>query len=157
MYLKKRYTVRIIILAGLLLAGATAFSQTPVPPSFSPRLPGGNIKIKGDIVLVGNNILNRADAANPSQANIPFNGGENNNSLNMEYIDIDDDPTTFSSSSANLQLTGSCFKVKYAGLYWASTYPYERSNSPSLQWQATIPRFEDWNQIKFKLPGGGIY
>ncbi|MCC5654590.1 T9SS type B sorting domain-containing protein [Nostoc sp. XA013] len=111
------------------------------------------MKVKGDIIFVGNNILNRAAANNVSEANIPYNGTSDNNSFNMEYIDIDGDPSTFSSSSADLALGNSCSKVVYAGLYWASTYPYERSTNQNSEWQGT-PRFNDWNQVKFKLPGG---
>ncbi len=129
-----------------------AFSQEAVP--FTPRLTGGNIEIRGDIIFVGNNILNRASQSNPSQANTPYNGTDNNNSLWMEYIDIDGDPSTFSSSSAELTLNDpSCSQVRYAGLYWAATYPNERSTNGSQQFSGT-PRIEDWNNIKFRIPGG---
>ncbi|WP_445383587.1 T9SS type B sorting domain-containing protein [Robiginitalea sp. IMCC43444] len=128
------------------------FSQEAVP--FSPRLSGGNIEIRGDVIFVGNNILNRASESNPSQANSAYNGTQNNNSLWMEYIDIDGDPSTFSSSSADLNVPDpSCSIVRYAGLYWASTYPNERSTNGSAPFDGT-PRIEDWNQIKFRLPGG---
>lgn len=128
-----------------------ANAQEAVP--FTPRLNGGNIEIRGDIIFVGNNILNRATETNPGQANTPYNGTANNNSLWMEYIDIDSDPTTFSSSSAELNITDpSCSQVRYAGLYWAATYPNERSDS-SQPFNGT-PRIEDWFNIKFQIPGG---
>ncbi|MGB5319761.1 T9SS type B sorting domain-containing protein [Eudoraea sp.] len=130
----------------------SAFSQEAVP--FTPRLNGGNIEIRGDIIFVGNNILNRASEANPGQANTPYNGTQNNNSLWMEYIDIDGDPSTFSSSSAELNLNDpACSQVRYAGLYWAATYPNERSTNGSQPFSGT-PRIEDWNNIKFRIPGG---
>ncbi|MGB5170650.1 MAG: hypothetical protein WBN69_04390, partial [Eudoraea sp.] len=130
----------------------SAFSQEAVP--FTPRLTGGNIEIRGDIIFVGNNILNRASEANPGQANTPYNGTQNNNSLWMEYIDIDGDPSTFSSSSAELNLNDpACSQVRYAGLYWAATYPNERSTNGSQPFSGT-PRIEDWNNIKFRIPGG---
>ncbi|MNJ86960.1 bacterial transduction protein [compost metagenome] len=141
----------IVLLGCLILACFSAQAQVPVP--FSPRLQNGSLKVKGDILFVGNNILNRAAANNVAEANTPYNGTSDNNSFNMEYIDIDGDPSTFSSSSADLSLGSSCSKVIYAGLYWASTYPYERSTNQNSQWQGT-PRFNDWNQVKFKLPGG---
>jgi len=147
-----RNNLKIIALLGYFLLSCFA-AQAQVPVPFTPRLPNGSLRIKGDIVYVGNNILNGADVNNPSQANTPYNGTADNNALNMEYIDIDGDPSTFSSSSASLALTSSCSKVAYAGLYWASTYPYERSTNSNSQWQGT-PRFNDWNQVKFKLPGG---
>ena len=127
-------------------------AQEAVP--FTPRLAGGNIEIRGDVIFVGNNILNRASESNPGQANTPYNGTQNNNSLWMEYIDIDGDPSTFSSSSAELDVPDpSCSIVRYAGLYWASTYPNERSTNGSASFDGT-PRFEDWNEIKFRVPGG---
>jgi hypothetical protein len=44
----------------------------------------------------------------------------------MEYIDIDDDKQTFSSSSAALfQKDEASIKIVYAGLYWSATYKYE--------------------------------
>ncbi|MGB5508263.1 hypothetical protein, partial [Robiginitalea sp.] len=127
-------------------------AQEAVP--FTPRLNGGNIEVRGDIIFVGNNILNRASASNPAQANDPYNGTQNNNSLWMEYIDIDGDPSTFSSSSAELSVPDAdCSLIRYAGLYWASTYPNERSTNGGAPFDGT-PRFEDWNEIKFRLPGG---
>ncbi len=137
-----------LLIAGIFFTNA----QEYVP--FTPRLAGGNIEIRGDIIFVGNNILNRATQANPAQANDPYNGTANNNSLWMEYIDIDNDPSTFSSSSAELNLTDpDCSQVRYAGLYWAGTYPNERSTDGGAQFNGT-PRLETWNEIKFRVPGG---
>src|SRR4051812_41683396 len=104
MHYLKSYKLRIVFLLGFLLSCLTAFSQIPVPPAFAPRLPGGNIKVRGDVVFVGNNTLNQAPLATPSAANTPYNGTDDNNNLNMEYIDIDSDGSTFSSSSADLAL-----------------------------------------------------
>ena len=103
------HTLRIKLLIGFLLSCFAMQAQTPTPVEFSPRLPGGHMKIKGDVVFIGNNILNRG--ANTTEANVPYNGGNDNNSHNMEYIDIDGDPSTFSSSSADLALAGSCYRV----------------------------------------------
>ena len=63
-----------------------------------PSTPRFNQDLKGDIVLIGNNILG------------PDNNAFNDNSIynhnvDMQYIDIDGDPTTFSSSSADLEYT----------------------------------------------------
>jgi gliding motility-associated-like protein/uncharacterized repeat protein (TIGR01451 family) len=144
---------KLILLFTLGFWGAfQGFAQEAVP--FTPRLAGGNIEVRGDILFVGNNILNRASQTNPAQANTPYNGTANNNSLWMEYIDIDGDPTTFSSSSAELSVPDvDCSLVRYAGLYWASTYPNDRSTNASAQFDGT-PRIEDWNQVRFRMPGG---
>ncbi|MGB3143066.1 MAG: DUF11 domain-containing protein, partial [Maribacter sp.] len=137
-----------LVFVGLIYTNA----QEYVP--FTPRLDGGNIEVRGDIIFVGNNILNRASESNPAQANTPYNGSDNNNSLWMEYIDIDSDPSTFSSSSAELNLADpDCSQVRYAGLYWAGTYPNERSTNGGADFSGT-PRIETWNEIKFRVPGG---
>ncbi|WP_149273694.1 T9SS type B sorting domain-containing protein [Pareuzebyella sediminis] len=141
-----------LLLFGFLCAFYNSYSQEVAP--FTPRLNGGNIEIRGDIEFVGNNILNRASESNPAQANDPYNGTANNNSLWMEYIDIDGDPSTFSSSSAELNISDpSCSQVRYAGLYWAATYPNERSTNGGAPFSGT-PRIEDWFNIKFRVPGG---
>ncbi|MDO5980748.1 T9SS type B sorting domain-containing protein [Flavivirga spongiicola] len=109
---KKELIVLLIFLFSLQL-----FAQNQVP--FTPRF---NQDLKGDIVLIGNNILG------------PNNNDFNNNStynhtVNMRYIDIDSDATTFSSSSADLAIpinpnippaANSCYEVVHAGLYWSA-------------------------------------
>lgn len=108
-------------------------------------------------MFVGNNITNRAPANSPSDANTPYNGTANNNNLNFEYIDVDGDPSTFSSSTANLNISTSCKRIVYAGLYWTATYPFERSGpngDGSSSNYTGSPRNNTWNQVKFKVPGG---
>ncbi len=144
---------KLVLLLFFLIAG-TFYSNAQEYVPFTPRLAGGSMEVRGDIIFVGNNILNRASETNPAQANTPYNGTANNNSLWMEYIDIDNDPSTFSSSSAELNLVdSSCSQIRYAGLYWAGTYPNERSTDGGAQFNGT-PRIEEWNEIKFKIPGG---
>ncbi len=149
-----RPTKKQCLLFFALFIGSFFASNAQEVAPFSPRLNGGNIEIRGDIIFVGNNILNRASEADPAQANTPYNGSDNNNSLWMEYIDIDGDPSTFSSSSAELNIADpACSQVRYAGLYWAATYPNERSTNGGASFSGT-PRIEDWFNIKFKSPGG---
>ncbi|MFI1773571.1 T9SS type B sorting domain-containing protein [Thalassobellus citreus] len=125
------------------------FAQLPVP--FSPRLPGGSIKVKGDIILIGNGIVTAKDLP------LPYNGTEINNNNEGVYVNVASggDPSIFSSSSADLAINNNCKNILYAGLYWASVYPLEVANNRSVQFEGT-PRLEDWNQIKFKLPTGGF-
>ncbi|WP_171017247.1 T9SS type B sorting domain-containing protein [Maribacter sp. ACAM166] len=146
--------VKLVFLVGIICFFGISQSNAQEYVPFTPRLTGGNMEVRGDIIFVGNNILNRASESNPSQANDPYNGTQNNNSLWMEYIDIDTDPTTFSSSSAELNVADpDCSLVRYAGLYWAGTYPNERSTDGGAQFNGT-PRIEEWNEIKFRVPGG---
>ncbi|MFD1613737.1 T9SS type B sorting domain-containing protein [Gelatiniphilus marinus] len=107
--MKKTTYVNTLVVVLFLAIGLQAFSQNFVP--FTPRF---NQDLKGDIVLIGNNILG------------PDNNAFNNNSVynhnvNMQYIDIDGDATTFSSSSADLVIPDpDCYKIIHAGLYWGA-------------------------------------
>jgi len=84
--------------------------------------------IKGDMTIIANSILNRIDKKN--SPNDPYNDQSidaiTNDEIDMEYIDIDTDKQTFSSSSAALfQKNEASKKIIYAGLYWSATYKYE--------------------------------
>ncbi len=100
---------RIPIILITLFLGIQSFAQNYVP--FTPRF---DEDLKGDIVLIGNNIL--------GPDNNPFNDNTvYNHNVDMQYIDIDGDPTTFSSTSADLDVPNpNCYVIKYAGLYWGS-------------------------------------
>ncbi|MGB5262310.1 MAG: T9SS type B sorting domain-containing protein [Lutimonas sp.] len=115
-----------LILACILFY-SNGFSQTIVP--FVKRYE--NVGINGDLTMIGNAILNNSP-------DIPYNGGGINNDFDMVYVDIDNDATTFSSSSADFSLA-SCDRIVYAGLYWGSVLAPSNSNA---------------NQVKFKTPGG---
>lgn len=84
--------------------------------------------LKGDMTIIANSILNRIDRKN--SPNDPYNDQSidaiTNDEIDMEYIDIDTDKQTFSSSSAALfQKNEASKKIIYAGLYWSATYKYE--------------------------------
>ena len=144
-----KYTFFILFFIGFILVGK---AQIWVP--FSPRLPNGNIKVKGDLILLSNNILNR-DGGNaitkPEDAyNKTGKSSSNNNILNMRYIDVDNDNSTFSSSSAIFTFPEiNCNKIRYAALYWAATYPSALANQA-----IGTDRQTDFNQVKLKVPGG---
>lgn len=124
---KPTYTKASLVVV-LLLFGLHAFAQNYVP--FTPRF---NQDVKGDIVLIGNNILG------------PDNNAFNDNSVynhnvDMRYIDIDTDTSTFSSSSADLTIANpNCYQIIHAGLYWGAV-----TNGP-----------ESITDVKFKGPTGG--
>ena len=125
-----------LVLTFLLAIAFVNLSQAQLSVPFEPRLPGGNIKVKGDLVYVANNIVSAG--TNP---NLPYNGGSNNDNIAMKYIDIDGDPSTFSSSSAELTAP-SCSAIVYAGLYWGGIY------------KTTTNRGEAYKAVKLKVPGG---
>ena len=126
--MKKTTYVNYSIVIILLLLGTQLFAQNFVP--FAPRF---NQDLKGDIVLIGNNILGPDNNA--------FNNGSvYNHNVNMRYIDIDGDPTTFSSSSADLVIQNpNCYRIIHAGLYWSAV---NQGNEP-------------FTNVKFRGPTGG--
>lgn len=116
--MKKPTTLKLVLAVLFFIQSFVMFSQK----NFTPRF---DTSLKGDMLLIGNNILNR-DVRDNERPNNAFNAtNQNNNDLNMQYIDVDNDNTTFSSSSANLavpQSSRECYKIVYAGLYWAGIY-----------------------------------
>jgi len=75
------------------------------------------VNVKGDMTIIANSVLNRNDKTFETLSN---------DEMDMEYIDIDTDKETFSSSSAALFLKNEeSKKIIYAGLYWSATYKYE--------------------------------
>ncbi|OXA79362.1 hypothetical protein B0A65_10430 [Flavobacterium frigidimaris] len=118
--------------------------------NFTPRF---ETSIRGDMMLVGNNIVNRVNATTKETPNDAFTGTTDNNAENMQYIDIDNDPDTFSSSAASLSVPNAsraCYKIVYAGLYWSGVY-----TQASLD-NNTVKRSELGN-IKFKLANETTY
>ncbi|GAA4270139.1 T9SS type B sorting domain-containing protein [Hyunsoonleella aestuarii] len=132
------YNLTLVVLLLLLLLSASSFAQTYDP--FTERV---KVEVRGSMLVVGNNII--------GENNLPFNDlTRDNQDVDMRYIDIDSDASTFSSSSAEIQLPphedGSatdCYRVVYAGLYWAASL---QSGDRS-----------DINQVKFQLPGSSTY
>jgi len=114
--MKKSTFSRIVIIISILFFGLQSYAQNFEP--FNPRF---NQDLRGDIVLIGNNILGPSN--NAFNDNSVFN-----HNVNMRYIDIDDDPTTFSSSSADLNVPNpNCYRIIYAGLYWGAVNPGSES------------------------------
>ncbi|PWI29006.1 hypothetical protein DI383_13670 [Flavobacteriaceae bacterium LYZ1037] len=126
--MKKPTFFKIGIVVIILLLSMQTFAQNFVP--FTPRF---NSDLKGDIRLIGNNIL--------GPSNSPFNDNSvYNHNVDMQYIDIDGDGSTFNSSSADLEIPNpGCYKIVHAGLYWGAV---TNGNDPITQ-------------VKFKGPTGG--
>nr|WP_314289578.1 adhesin [uncultured Capnocytophaga sp.] len=115
--------------------------------------------IKGDIKIIGNNILNRKEKRN--SPNDPYNDRSQKAKLNdefdMQYIDIDNDPNTFSSSSAQFAYDGKGGKIAYAALYWSATYPYAAGVLKGSKNTITDANRGDASTVLFKTPDGGGY
>ena len=110
--MKRPTLIRICILTIAMILGLQSYAQNYVP--FTPRF---NDDLKGDIVLIGNNILGPDNNA--------FNDDTvYNHNVNMQYIDIDGDASTFSSSSADLEIPNpNCYQIIHASLYWGAVSP----------------------------------
>ncbi|WP_186435570.1 T9SS type B sorting domain-containing protein [Maribacter sp. MAR_2009_72] len=144
----------------LLLGFNTAYSQ--VKRDFAVRY---EADIRGEITFIANNIVNRYIPESSGRRwvwrngrwrrenftipevspNEPYNdtrgASSANDSFDMRYIDVDGDSSTFSSSSATLNIPDyECSMIRYAGLYWSAVYTNaDRSNI---------------DEIKFRVPGG---
>lgn len=127
---------------------------------FSPRLnDGGNtyINIKGDYTFLSNSVMN--SVSDGHDVNTPYNGNGSNNSLHVEYVDIDSDPTTFNSSSSTLTLP-SCSQIYWAGLYWAGNYDVERDGDHRSRYESGYTddaNHYDVTEVKLRVPGSATY
>jgi hypothetical protein len=66
-----------------------------------------NQQIKGDMLVIGNNFWKKQS---------PLNDNSVNENTVMQFIDIDTDTNTFSSSSATIVPPATtCFRIAYAG------------------------------------------
>ncbi|WP_271730116.1 hypothetical protein, partial [Aquimarina algiphila] len=114
------------IILVFLMIGSQLFAQVPFG-----EVPGSTLRINGELKIIGNAIvgLNQTLGGTTFTPNDNYNGTTFNNQRTFGYIDIDGDGSTFSSSSADLDLTSGCERIAYAGLYWAASYFVDRTPS----------------------------
>ena len=79
---------------------------------FEIRNPSNTRNIKGNIAVIGNTVLCVKSGGNCYD----YQGGSSNAQLNLQYIDLDNNPVTYNSSQAKLQMPNSA-TVKWAALY----------------------------------------
>ncbi len=131
--MNKTTYVKYSIVAILLLLGVQVFAQNLVP--FSPRY---DQAIKGDMLLIGNSNVG-------IHVTDPYDGTDSNDRLDAAvYVDVDSDPTTFNSSTADLDvpdISGGCYQVVHASLYWS----------------AVVNGTEPISDVKFRTPGSTSY
>ena len=182
-FIKMRRTALLGVL--MLLCVCSSYAQEFTP--FARTYPSGNnfrfqSNLRGDLTFIGNNILNRDNGVAEEGPNDPYNNlmsntddfaGTNNDTngffnvndfKQMFYVDVDGDPTTFSSSSSTFNFPqADCNLIRYAGLYWAGTYPSATANGFVNDAfgdfsQNNVPvgtgRQNDFNQVRFQVPGG---
>ncbi|WP_136480940.1 T9SS type B sorting domain-containing protein [Cognatitamlana onchidii] len=127
--MKKPTCTNYLFAIALICLSMQLFSQNLVP--FSPRY---DRAIKGDILQIGNSNV----GLHPTD---PYNGTNTNDVLDAAvFVDIDGDPSTFNSSSADLEVPNdvNCYRIVYAGLYWS----------------AVVDGDTPISDVKFKVPGG---
>ncbi|PAM91529.1 hypothetical protein B4N84_27360, partial [Flavobacterium sp. IR1] len=94
-----------------------------------------DIKLRGDMLLIGNNSLS-------FHKTYPYHDSGQNGYNSLVNVDIDNDNSTANSSSAKLTIPNPvCYKIVYAGLYWSAIL----QNSDRT----------DIDKVKLKLPTGG--
>ena len=144
------------VLLIFLLSFSPSYSQTNTP--FKMRYQSF---VKGDMMVISNNIMNRVQYN--TDANTPYYNHTNkallNDEFTMDYIDIDEDESTFSSSSAELFFNEEGpKKIVYAGLYWSATYKYGSGYlKKEEKFVAVDPSRDAFNTIKIKLPNQKNY
>ncbi len=146
---------KIILLGMILIKASVSYSQNL--KSFTVQY---NESLRGDMLMIGNNILNRYQPYVPPVYNhkgklitpaIPeafpteaYNGTDLNSEFTMNYIDIDPSTGRFNSSSADLTVADTtCIKIKYAKLCWGALL--QSGNRTDI------------NKVKLKLPGTANY
>lgn len=144
----------------LSILGLFTFTYAKSQTTSSGFKPKYEAFINGDITIIGNNIVNREEKRN--KANTPFDERQStakvNDQLNMQYIDIDDDKSTFSSSSAYfLPAEKHEVKVVYAGLYWAATYPYSLGSFNGKKYKIKNSTRQNPDNVLIKLPSQEQY
>ncbi|HTO37630.1 MAG TPA: HYR domain-containing protein [Brumimicrobium sp.] len=120
--LKKLALLAFFFLIATPLLGQVRKTFTQRSSYFTPTKKIYNIQ--GDFQMIGNTNMTLESYSN-----------DGNNSSIMKYVDIDGDPTTVNSSSAELSFSGEndandeCTNIIYAGLYWTGR-PHDGGSSP---------------------------
>lgn len=110
--------------AGLFLASGLIAQTRPYNLIYSANVKGGTTVIGNTAMHILNNNgnvrtgrMNEIGDPNNNSGGVGFTQYGNDNS-NMRFIDIDADASTFSSSSADLNLPAGTNTIKFARLYW---------------------------------------
>ncbi len=160
---------QVLILILFLIGCFTSYSQIQNPASvpFNP-VPGSTLNLRGELTMIGNNIVapSRFNDNTPRDPDQPYFGTLENGQFNeYAYVDIDNDPSTFSSSSADFTRKTTCGIVRYAGLYWSATY-IDMDNLVSAGSRGLIADYNDptlpdprpaFNTVKFRAANTAGY
>ncbi len=160
MHIKIAIMILVVIASNISSISAQIRDPSSVPFQV---VPGSTFRVRGELKMIGNGIIGptRDRFGNTLVANDPVFSDEENGSgyRAYDYVDIDGDPSTFSSSSSFLELPTGCERILYAGLYWSATY-YDvgqiRSDLQPIYFGNTQPDPRPpFNTIKFRTPNSG--
>jgi uncharacterized repeat protein (TIGR01451 family) len=157
-----KYTASILL---VLIAHLGVYAQLQRP--FSPRY---TTTARGSLVLVSNNILTSSNVAPPGYTKMPASApainelppgtGTGDSVKNDKYvgahIDIDSDPSTPNSSSADLALP-TCNTIAFAGLYWGAGMAINQGDGQAATGPTPMDSVTNWNRVKLKIPGATGY
>ncbi|MEI7663185.1 MAG: Ig-like domain-containing protein, partial [Bacteroidota bacterium] len=131
-----KFHLFILILAPVMLTGRL---QGQIKAPFLLRY---QTSIKGNMTLIANNVVSATATGN-------YNGTLGNHNVNMVFVDVDNDTTTFNSSNATLVMPAGliCPVMKKVLLYWSAADMEDPGNEPN--W--------NFNQVKLKVPGDTVY
>ena len=172
---QRRHLVARCIAAFLLFA--TLVGGTPVAPIAEAGAqtafggPAFTTNTNGDIVYVANTLMTcPASAACTDAQSNQFGTAQANNSFNMIDIDVDGDPSTFNSSSAEFTLSPGA-NVQWAGLFWGATsrsaargnvkfdtpasVGYLNLSAPAAQVYSLGSPYQGWVDVTTEVQAGG--
>ena len=155
-----RWIALVAVLAGLLVAGAT--TAAAAERNFSLRY-GSNVN--GQITTAANTLMRcPTDTVDPLM-NSGCTGAQagtnarNNNSFDMRWLDVDSDPSTFTSSQADLAVPAGA-RVLFAGLYWTGLNRKGEAVTGANGFKAVPqdpPNAAAIGTVKIKSPGASAY
>ena len=155
-----RWFTLLAVLAGLLATGVT--TAAAAERNFSLRY---SSNVNGQITMAANTIMRcPTDTVDPLM-NSGCTGAQagtssrNNNSFDMRWLDVDSDPSTFTSSSADLSVPAGA-RVLFAGLYWTGLNRKGEALSGANGFKAVPqdpPNASAIGTVKIKGPGASAY
>ncbi|MBD3824993.1 MAG: hypothetical protein IE916_10875, partial [Epsilonproteobacteria bacterium] len=94
---------------------------------FTLRNPEDTRIVQGDIKLIGNTVLCAKDASGKCYN---YTGTKRNNDLDLKYIDVDSDSTTYNSSSAKIEIPSNA-KIVWAAIYTQGLLSFKNATESS--------------------------
>ena len=109
---------------------------------------------RGAVTRAGNTVLSCYPPAVPDC--LTRRNGTGNNDVAAQFVDVDGDPSTFNSSTADLQLTAGA-QIAYARLYWGGR-SQTTTDTPGLPaGNRFAPNISLRGQILLKAPSGAYH